>query len=419
MSFRAILFSVLITLAASFSHNLLAEIVTPERSDAVTLTTVTDKVYQRNPAQHMDTAIQQQVNANTDRANTLFADVSTVNLRHQNDVVGTSNGLQEWEANLEMPLWLPGQKQQQLALSDTMLAEIAAYKQALRLQASGKVRELIWNVALAETATKQAWQAWQTAQQLESDVKTRVTAGELANTELLLANTNVLEIRSKYLQLAAELEHAISSYTHITGQQFLPGNYEESLPELAFKHHAEIVVNQQHPALMILDQQITTLRAKQELAKFDGAVNPSVSVGIKRERGDLADGYDNSVGLGITFALDDKVYRQPAVAEAARALADAEIARKQLERQLNITLFSALHDLETKRQLLELIAQKDAATQKYVALQQRSFELGETDLVSLLRSQELANESHSRKQALEIDIKHMIASVNQAMGMLL
>lgn len=419
MSVRAILSSVLITLGVSFSHNLLAEIVTPERSDAVTLTTVTDKVYQQHPAQQMDAVMQQQSNANTDKANAFFADASTVNLSHQNDVVASNNGLQEWEANLEMPLWLPGQKQQQLALSDKILAEIPAYKQALRLQASGQVRDLIWKVALAEAASKHAWQAWQTAQKLESDVKTRVTAGELANTELLLANTNVLEMRSKYLELAAELEHAISSYKHVTGEQYLPTKYDESLPELASGHHADVVVNQQHPSLLILDQQIDTLRTKQDLAKFDGAINPNLSVGVRRERGDRSEAFDNSFGVGISFALDDKVYRQSAVADAARELADAEVARKQLERELNITLFSVLHDLETKQQQLTLIDEKDATTQKYLALQQRSFELGETDLVTLLRSQELANESHSRKQVVEIEIKHLIAKVNQAMGLLL
>jgi len=45
--------------------------------------------------------------------------------------------------------------------------------------------------------------------------------------------------------------------------------------------------------------------------------------------------------------------------------------------------------------------------------------LGELDLVSLLRSQSLANEVYNRKLALEVDIKHNIASINQALGIIL
>jgi hypothetical protein len=75
-----------------------------------------------------------------------------------------------------------------------------------------------------------------------------------------------------------------------------------------------------------------------------------------------------------------------------------------------------LHDLETKQQQLILINEQSKTTQHYLSLQQRAFELGEIDLVNLLRSQSLANETYNKKQALEVDIKHVTAMVNQALG---
>ncbi|MDQ7072309.1 MAG: hypothetical protein Q9N32_00425 [Gammaproteobacteria bacterium] len=95
------------------------------------------------------------------------------------------------------------------------------------------------------------------------------------------------------------------------------------------------------------------------------------------------------------------------------------MARLQLERDLNIAVFTQLHDLETKRQQLKLIIEQDTATKQYLALQQRAFDLGEIDLISLLRTQALANKSHNRKLALEIEIKYLIATVNQAVGVTL
>jgi outer membrane protein, heavy metal efflux system len=419
MSFIATRTYLLIGLGLTFSQSLLSETIMLERSGSIVLTTLADKVYQQHPAFNYDLALQQQINANTDFANAPFAEVSSVNLRHQNDVIGSSDGLQEWEAIVEMSLWLPGQKRQQLALSEKMMAEIPAYKQKTRLEASAIVRELIWNVELAETATKQAYQTWQSAKKLEQDVNARVKAGELAGAERLLVSNNVLELQSDYLLVQADLEHAFNSYVHITGETVLPNNVEETLAEILKQHHSSSVVSQQHPYLTVLDQQINTLRTHQQLAQFDGAINPNLSVGVRSEKEAHGEGFNNSIGLGISFALDNKVYRQPAIAATSKVLADTEITRRKLERELNIALFTALHDLETKQQQLSLLTEQDNTAHKYLAVQQRAFDLGEIDLVRLLRSQSLAQDVHNGKQTLIVSIKQMIAKVNQALGIIL
>ena len=421
MSFQTKLTLVCFAAGMSMTHSTFAEMVQLEHSTDITLSSLTQTVYERHPALHNELAQQQQINANTDLANATFADVKSISVSHYNDVIGSDNGSQEWEGSVDMPLWLPGQKQQQSVLSDKLSAELPAYKQQIKLDASAKVRELIWNVVLADNVTTQAHQVWQTSKELEKDVAARVNAGELASTEQLLANTNALEMHSQYLLAAAELEHALNSYQHLTGERSLPQVYEESLP-VAYnnnQHHSLAVIDQKHPYLMLLEQQINTLRTQQDLAQFDGAVNPSLSVGVRSERGERGENFNNSFGVGVSFALDNDVYRRPAIANAAKELADAEITRQALERELNITLFSQLHDLDTKQQQLVLVNEQNEATQKYYSLQQRAFELGEIDLVNLLRSQSLANETQNRKQALEIDIKHMIAMTNQALGLVL
>jgi cobalt-zinc-cadmium efflux system outer membrane protein len=412
MSFRTKLALLCIVAGMAMSQVTSAEMRPLEQSSAVTLSSLTQTVYELEPARHSELAQQQQINANAALANATFADVKSISLNHQNDVIGSGDGLQEWESIVEMPLWLPGQKQQQLSLSDKLSAELPAYKQQVMLAASAKVRELIWNIVLANADTKQAYQIWQSAQKLEQDVTARVKAGELAGTEGLLANTNALEMQNQYLLKKSELDFALSTYYVFTKERRLPESYEEILSD-------NYVIDQRHPSLMVLDQHINTLRAKQGLARFDGAVNPRLSLGVRRERGGHGENFTNSMGLGISFALDNEVYRGPAIATATKELADAEIIRQQLERELTITLFSHLHDLETKRLQLGLLNEQNETTQQYLALQQRAFELGELDLVSLLRSQSLANEVYNRKLALEVDVKHNIALINQALGIIL
>ncbi len=400
----------------------LAETVTLEHASTVTLSSLTQNVYDKHPALHNELAQQQQINANADLAKATFAGVSTINMTHQNDVLGSGNGLQEWEGSINMPLWLSGQKQLQQSLSEKMSVVLPAYQQKIKLDSSAKVRNLIWNVILADNSNQQAFQAWQTALKLEQDVAARVKAGEFAKTELLLVNTNAIELHSQFLLTQAELKHALKHYQQITGQSALPQDYEETLliksdSELSLDALVELI--QQHPDLKLQDLQIETLRTKQGLAQYDGSINPNLSVGIRRERGNDDERFTNSIGLGISFALDNKVYRGPAMANAAKELADAEIIRQSLERELSSTLFAELHDLETKQAQLILAIEHDDTTQRYFSLQKRAFELGEIDLVNVLRSQELANKSHNRQQLLKIEIKQLIANINQASGAIL
>tara|TARA_R110002050_G_scaffold1244_5_gene8889 strand:- start:201424 stop:202665 length:1242 start_codon:yes stop_codon:yes gene_type:complete len=413
MLFHAKLALLCITAGISISSLTLAsERAQLEQSSAVTLSSLTQAVFQRHPARHSEFAQQQQANANADLAKARFADVKSINLTHQNDVVGSSDGLQEWEGIVEMPLWLPGQKQQQLLLSDKLSAELPVYQQQIMLAASAEVRELVWKVVMANTAATEAYQVWQSSLKLEKDVTARVKAGELAGTERLLAANNALDKQTQYLLKNSDLDRAQTTYRAITRERFLPEIYVEVLAE-------KDVIDQNHPDLMMLEQRINTLRTQQDLAHFDGAINSSLSVGIRRERGNHDENFNNSMGVGIRFALDNDVYRRPAIANAAKELADVEIVRQQSERQLNIALFSRLHDLETKRLQLKLLNEQNETTQQYLTLQQRAFELGDLDLVSLIRSQSLASEVHNRKLALEVEIQYTIALVNQALGVIL
>jgi len=412
MSFRTKLVFVCIAAAMSISQVTLAEKIQLEQSQSVTLSSITQRVYELHPAHLNELAQKQQVNANSALAYSTFANAKTVSLTHQNDVVGSGDGLQEWEGIVEMPLWLPGQKQQRVSLSDKLRAELPVYQQQVKLAVSAEVRKLVWNVVLANTATTETYQIWQSALKLEKDVVARVKAGELAGTEGLLAKTHALDMQNQYLLKNSDLGQALSLYRAITKERFLPEQYVE-----VQVNKAEI--DEGHPDLMMLDYRISTLRSQQDIAHFDGAINPSLSVGIRRERGNNDERFINSMGVGISFALDDEVYRRPAIANAAKALADVEVARLQLERELNITLYTYMHDLETKRLQLVLVNDQNETTQQYLALQQRAFELGDLDLVSLIRSQSLASEIHNRKLALEVDINYTIALINQALGIIL
>ncbi|NQZ54208.1 MAG: TolC family protein [Piscirickettsiaceae bacterium] len=389
-----------------------AEPMSLEYSSLVTLSSLSQNVYEHHPARQAQSAYQQQIDANTALANATFADASSVSLNHYNDVIGSSDGFQEWEGSIDMPLWLSGQKQQQAILSDKMSAELTAYQQQLRLKISAQIRESVWRVVLADTASKQAYQTWQMALKLERDVDAHIKAGELAGSELLLANSHVLKTHSDYVLAQDELKYVLKNFQQLTAERALPQKHEELLA-------VNTTITNEHPSLISLDQKINTLRTKQDIAHYQDAVNPSLSVGVRRERNDSKESFNHSLGLGISFALDDDVYRRPAITNAARILADAEVERQQLKRKLQIELATQLHQLAIMKQQLTMAVEHSETTEQYLSIQQHAFDLGEINVLNLLTSQVLANKSVNRKQSLEISVKHAIAKVNQALGIIL
>lgn len=405
-------FLVGLCLLMSSLHWVNAETIQLERSDSVTMNGLVQQLYEQYSAYQIDLAYQQQATANTNLANTFFAGPASLSVTHYNDVIGSSDGFQEWEAGVEMPLWLPGQKQQQLKLSEHLLAELPFQKQQTLLEISAHIRNLVWNVAIAKVASDQAYQAWKLAEKLEQDVAIRVKAGDLAGTDGLLAKTHTLDMHSVYMTENAKLTQSLSSYKSVTGKQSLPTQIDEALSD-------NKKINSEHPSLAIYDQRIITLQTKQMLAHYEDAAHPSVSVGVRRERGDSSEDFNHSLGLGVSFAFDDTVYRQPVIANAAREIADVQVARQRLEVALNSTLVASLQGLESKQQQLLLNEQHIETTQRYLKLQKRAFELGELELVTFLNSQKLAAKSVSRKQMLEVEIKRAIANINQALGVAL
>lgn len=381
-------------------------------SAGLDLASLTDKVYQRLPGLMAEDKYRQLQQANDTYSNRLFAEPIIGNVSVFSDEIGTGHGSQEWEGGVDLPLWLPGQKQQQQALSAKIAAELPAYQHALKLEASGEVRQQIWQVKLAEAQLEQAKLTWETAKKLQHDVESRVKAGDLASTERLLASSNTLEAHSKMVNAASQLQQRLKIYQLITGEQTLPNQVDETVSKIADDL-------QQHPQLVLHDQLIARLQAQMGLAQYAGATNPSLSLGVRRERGDRAEDYTNSMGIGFSMALDDKAYRQPAIAQASAELADAQVARQTVWRQLKTHQLALQEELNSSRQQLDLISEQNKTTQQYYQLQKRAFDLGEINLIDLLRSQSLANDNESQKRLLEVQIKQKIAELNQSHGVVL
>lgn len=378
----------------------------------VTLHSLTDYVFHNAPERLAEASLEQMSSAQRAQANAIFADAATFRLNHFNDTIGSDNGFQEWESAIEMPLWLPGQKRQQSNLSLHQAAQLPYYQQTIRLQASAQVRQLVWRVMQAAAAFKQSELRHQQAQQLHQSMEEGLAEGLFTETDVLLSESHVSAMHTHEVTAKAFLQQQLNQYQYLTGQTQLPDQVEEALP-------ANQSIGEDHPLLAELGQQIATLRSEMDNARYAQKQNPSVSIGIKRERWQFGEAFNNSLGLGVSVPIGNNIRNQPAIASANRALADAEIERQQLKRQLELTLLAQLDSLRSQQQQQHLLKQQYAKRSAFLTTQKESLENGGIDLHSFLSVQDETFSTREDIQLLEIRMQQQIAEINQTLGLTL
>ena len=119
-------------------------------SQYLSLHEVVEKTYQRNPQLQVMRARMKHIDAQLQSAQSFLADDPTFRLNHYNDELMNNNGLMEWEVGIELPLWLPGQKQARQNTVEQRHFVVNASEPALKLELAGVVREILWNIALSK-----------------------------------------------------------------------------------------------------------------------------------------------------------------------------------------------------------------------------------------------------------------------------
>jgi outer membrane protein TolC len=378
-------------------------------SESITLHDVMMARYEKLPAREIKDSFGIMAQANQDRASTPFAEPITANINHYNDAVGSSDGFQEWEGSVDLPLWLPGQQAVHQSLATAYSDQLPVYTRQLQLIASEDVRRLIWAVKIAETDVKQAELAFVSAQQLKKDIDTRVGAGELPPSSAVRADIHQLSTQHALARVNAQLKEALSLYQTKTGLSDLPKEYVENTADIS-------TINDSHPMLQWHDEQIALLQAKLSLAQIEGQTGPTVSLGIRRERGEYGESFNHSLGLGVSMPFDDVRHRQPAVAEASTAIAEAQVERRAMLLKLTDQLHVKNTELTQKQNELTLIKEQEATTASYVNIQKQAFDLGEIGLTELLNTQQLFQDIQAKRQQLEVHIQYQIALINQTLG---
>ncbi|MBI1892485.1 MAG: TolC family protein [Burkholderiales bacterium] len=377
---------------------------------AQTFADVFNKAWSRQPQARAQSSREAELKANQVAASTLFAAPPTLGLGHRTDQFNRNVGSREYEVDVSVPIWLPGEKaaRQNLAASD--LSRLTADQTYSRLQLAGELREAIWQVRLAENAKALAKLRLDSAKQIESDVARRVKAGDLAKADLLLAQGESLAAQGSLADADRQLLLAKQAYKRLVGDEQLPALE----PEKAAANHAIDT----HPTILAWQHRLSVAKAKTNLVAHTGRDNPEVSIGMRRERGDFNERYGNTVAVTVKIPFGSDARNAPRIAAAQ---ADALEAETELERQK----YDVEQGIQKARAELDLAKQQAAWADSRVSLAsenlqliKKAFSFGERSLVDYQRTQAAFNEAALAAGQAKLNLHRVYARLNQAMGVL-
>ncbi|PKO47951.1 MAG: hypothetical protein CVU29_00800 [Betaproteobacteria bacterium HGW-Betaproteobacteria-22] len=371
---------------------------------------VLEKTYARNPKQALLNSRNSVVTSKQLMANAWLPTAPALGFAHQNDTLGSGRGEREWQAELELPVWLPNQRNNRHKVADDSRFNLNASQTSTRLQVAGQLRDALWDVAFNENNLALAQHMLSLANQLQSDVEKRHSAGELAKTDVMLAQQERLRAEKEQLRAEAELMHARYRYYLLTGLREIPANFEEQ--QSLLENYS------QSPIWLEAESKVNLAQSERALAQIESREHMQVLLNMRSVKGGFDNAANESVGVKLRIPFGGEARSAPIKAAAELELGNALTERESLRMALEAAMHEAEHNLNVSKAELVLAGKQNEIAQENARLGEKSFRLGESDLVSLLRVQSQAFEAARAYSTRQIQLKWDIARYNQTVGVL-
>jgi len=377
-------------------------------SAQLTLHELVEKTIVRYPDSALLAAKQIEIEAKNKRANGILPAAPAIGLLNRNDGITSNRGEREWEAELELPVWLPGQRAARETLARDAALGLVDTRATLNLQVAGMVRDALWDIAMMTHQAALAKSRHQTSLALLNDVEKRVKAGDLPKTDIMLAQNEAYQAETFLLRAEAEVKHAQFRYKLLTGLNTVPEAFSEQ--------QVKTTLDDNHPALRDASKKILVADDERNLIKVERRENPTVSLNARSQRGPFDNQANESLGLKLRIPLETEAQSAPLVANAEVNYAKHQVEAQHLRYTLEAAFHEAEHNLEVTTAELTIITKQHANAQESLRLAKKAFALGEIDLVNLLRVQASAYEAERAMKQRQIQLQWDTAHYNQAAG---
>lgn len=370
-----------------------------------------EQAWSRHPQSTALAARQAEAKARGDLAASLTPGPPVLSISNHSDRFDSNRGQREWEAEVAVPLWLPGQRSAHQAQARSAAAEVDARNQELRLQIAGELREAWWQLAAARQASDLAARRTETARTLEADVRRRFQAGELPRVDANLAQGEFLAAQAEELEARSALLAAEQAWNRLTGIA-APAMLDEEPPADAPGD------SEAHPQLVAAAASVQAARDKLRVAEATRSDAPELALRLVRERGDFSERYANQIGIGFTMPLSSGPRVRQETASALADLMHAESLLSTIRQRLQLDADRARDELAVAERQLDMARQRRMLAADTLQLAQKSFALGEADLATLLRARAGAQDVEGAYSRSQLARSAAQSRLHQALGVL-
>jgi len=253
-------------------------------------------------------------------------------------------------------------------------------------------------------------QVYDVSKQLLATVRRRVELGDLARSDELMAESDLLDKQSQLTLAEAEVMHARKAYMNLTRLDKAPKQFVE-------KRSGTAEIHEQHPAIAAANALVERAQAEVEFTRLSKQGNqPSIMVGTQHERFEKGSSFNNETNMVLQIPIGGESWNAPFVAQANVALNHKIADRATLMRRLEKALHEAEHILEVGRATLEIANKRKEIAETHLRMSRLAFEAGEIQLIDYLKIQ--ANSQAAIRDAMEraILVQRDTAFYNQVVG---
>jgi len=347
-------------------------------------------------------------------ANAFTAAPLSVEGSYRTDRNYNNQGLRELELGLSAPIWNWNERSRTQALRDSEIELAKKQLEQTKLELAGLVRQTLWDTLAANLDVEIAQARTKTAKELMVDVDRRVMAGELAQTDFYQAS-------ALYAQSKADLGRALGALGDLSAEYAAMIGLPVSTLSRIQTESTDIpngLKPLDHPALKLAQAQLNAQQRQADLVQTQARANPELGLAVISDRGAFSSTSEKSLVVSTRIPLGNSSEYQSRVLQAESDQLAAQALLVKTQRSVVARGRAAEGNLDMFSQLkTSALEQADLADKTY-RLYRRSFDLGETDLPTLLRFEQQAFEANrlARKSAVEYAAK--VSAYKQALGLL-
>lgn len=378
--------------------------------ESLSLKQVVEATYEKYPQGAVIGAMRDEAVALNRRSESLVAGYPLIYLQWIDDRTFNDRGEVQVQTGYQIPVWMWGQREAGRAVANGAQKSANLFAGALKHEIAGLVRESLWNLELMQNRRELAIRVFEVSKQLFAAVKRRVELGDLARSDQLMAESDLLEKKSLLTQAEAEVMHARKAYMLLTHLNKAPKRFEE-------KQSAAKEIGEQHPAVAAANAVIERAQAEVEFTRLSKQGNqPTILLGTQHDRANRLESMNNEINVVLQIPIGGDAWNAPLVAHANITLTQRVADRGALLWRLEKALHEAEHILEVDRVTLEIANQRKQIAETHLQMSRLAFEAGEIHLIDFLKIQ--SNAQMAIRDAMEraIMLKRDTAFYNQVVG---